>query len=122
MIRQAEFVAPDALRRHYQKIVSGYVTGLEKARADDEVGDVDPTVAAWALMGIGEIVGMRWVLWGGADGPADAGGPGADGRLPEIPDDVFDQTMLFIERALAPHRAPSPGPAADDPTQEGPTP
>ncbi|NNU28323.1 TetR/AcrR family transcriptional regulator [Isoptericola sediminis] len=121
VIRQAEFVAPDALRRHYQRIVEGYVTGLDKARANGEVGDVDPTVAAWALMGIGEIVGMRWVLWGGADGPADGAGPGQEDRRPEIPEDVFDQTMQFIERALAPRADPSSAPGASGPTsQEGP--
>lgn len=85
VIRQAEFVSPGALRRHYERIVSGYVDGLTQARADGEIGDVDPTVAAWALMGIGEMVGMRWVLWDSAS---------------QVPDDVFEQVMGLIAGAL----------------------
>ena len=28
----------------------------------DEAG-VDPEVTAYALMGMGELIGMRWILW-----------------------------------------------------------
>jgi len=103
IIRQAEFVSPGALRLHYTRIVEGYMTGLAKARAAGQVGDeVDPEVAAWALMGIGEIVGMRWVLWGSWDD--EAGGPG--GPPTPVPDAVFEQTMQIVERVLAaPHAA-----------------
>ena len=100
IIRQAEFVSPGALRLHYTHIVEGYLAGLDKARANGEVGaDVDPEVAAWALMGIGEIIGMRWVLWGADLDPTGDSGPA------EIPPHVFDQTMQFIERALAAPRS-----------------
>lgn len=94
IVRQAEFVSPGALRNHYTRIVEGYITGLGKAQAEGEIGDLDPEVAAWALMGIGEIVGMRWVLWGDDVQP---GGPTS-----QLPPEVFEQTMRFIERALAP--------------------
>lgn len=29
-----------------------------------EVTPADPQVLAWALMGVGEIIGMRWIRWG----------------------------------------------------------
>ncbi len=115
-MRQAEFVSPGALRRHYSRIVEGYMTGLDKARANGEVGhDVDPEVAAWALMGIGEIVGMRWVLWGGR---WDEGSepPSYDTAAAEVPPHVFEQTMQFIERALAAPR-PAGGPATTTDTE-----
>lgn len=85
IIRQAEFVSPAALRNHYERIVAGYVEGLRAAAAAGEIAELDPVVAAWALMGVGELVGMRWVLWD-------------DGR--EVPDEVFDEVMRFIRRAL----------------------
>ncbi|MCP2263118.1 transcriptional regulator, TetR family [Promicromonospora thailandica] len=97
IVRQAEFVSPGALRLHYTRIVEGYRDGLATAQAAGEVGDIDPEVAAWALMGIGEIVGMRWVLWGPDVAP---GGPTS-----AVPPEVFEQAMTFIERALAPGRA-----------------
>jgi AcrR family transcriptional regulator len=68
IIRQAEFVSPEMLRYHYDKLAEGYVEGLRAAAAEHEVGDIDPEVTAWALMGMGELLGMRWVLWNGRRG------------------------------------------------------
>jgi hypothetical protein len=74
------------LRLHYTRIVEGYVTGLDKARSNGEIAELDTSVAAWALMGIGELVGMRWVLWN------DSG--------EAMPEHVFDEVMALIRRAL----------------------
>ena len=85
IIRQAEFVSPKALRHHYTKIVEGYQAGIAQAEAEGEFSDLDPEVASWMLMGIGELIGMRWVLWS------------EDG---EVPDEVFENMMRFIESGL----------------------
>jgi AcrR family transcriptional regulator len=70
IIRQAEFVSPEMLRYHYDKLSEGYVEGLREAIEQGEVGAIDPEVTAWALMAVGELLGMRWILWG-------------DGHMPE---------------------------------------
>ncbi|MGZ8688782.1 MAG: TetR/AcrR family transcriptional regulator, partial [Gaiellaceae bacterium] len=71
IIRQSEFVAPEMLRYHYDRVAEGYVTALEKAMESGEIGPIDAEVTAYALMGLGELVGMRWILWGdGAPMPA----------------------------------------------------
>jgi hypothetical protein len=62
------------------------VTGLDKAKSNGEIAELDTSVAAWALMGIGELVGMRWVLW--------------DESTDEMPEHVFDEVMALIRRAL----------------------
>jgi AcrR family transcriptional regulator len=85
VIRQAEFVSPRALRLHYERIVAGYARGLREAMARGEVAPGDPEVLAWALMGVGEMIGLRWILWGDTD---------------EIPTHVFEETMRFVQRAL----------------------
>lgn len=85
IIRQAEFVSPHTLRLHYERIVDGYVEGLARAREDGEIADLDPDVAAWALMGAGELIGMRYVLW--------------DDRR-QIPEHVFEEAMAFVRRGL----------------------
>jgi len=85
IIRQAEFVSPEMLHRHYDKLTEGYVAGLEQAMEQGEIAEGDPEVLAWALMGIGELVGMRWILWAGAD---------------ELPPGVFDQLATIIQRAI----------------------
>lgn len=104
IIREAEFVSPRALRLHYTRIVDGYIAGLQQARADNEIDDVDPIVAAWALMGIGEMIGMRWVLWGDDDADVEPA-PGARA----IPEPVFEQMMLLITRALGDGHAAQKG-------------
>jgi hypothetical protein len=70
IVRQAEFVSPEMLHYHYEKLAEGYVEGLRESIARGEVGDIDPDVTAWALMAAGEMLGMRFILWG-------------DGRVPE---------------------------------------
>lgn len=102
IIRQAEFVSPEAMQRHYDNIVDGYATGLARARESGAIRDVDPVVSAWALMGAGELIGMRWVLW------EDAG---------QIPEGVFEALMDLIRGALAPDGAAAgahPGPEDAD--------
>ncbi|MGW2548722.1 TetR/AcrR family transcriptional regulator [Streptomyces sp. NPDC001635] len=63
IMRQAEFVAPHQLRQHYDRIVSGYTKRLRAAMDSSEIPPGEPELMAWALMGLGEMVGMRWVLW-----------------------------------------------------------
>lgn len=85
VIRQAEFASPAALHRHYEKIAEGYVEALRSAMERGEVAEADPELIAYALMGIGELVGMRWILWSGTN---------------EVPDELVDQLMGFISRGL----------------------
>ncbi len=102
IVREAEFVSPRALRMHYTRIVDGYIDGLRTAHASGEMGDIDPTVAAWALMGVGEMIGMRWVLWGDSHDHGDAGSdadPLASGTS-AVPEHVFEEMMRFIQGAL----------------------
>lgn len=92
IVREAEFVSPDMLRLHYTRIVEGYEQGLRRAQhARDIDVALDPEITAWALMGIGELIGMRFLLWE----------KDASGRVPHaLPDGVFDDMMRFITNAL----------------------
>jgi AcrR family transcriptional regulator len=85
VIRQAEFVSPAALHLHYGRIVEGYARGLSEAMAAGEIEQADPEALAWALMGIGEMIGLRWILWGDTE---------------NVPEHVFEETMRFIRRGL----------------------
>jgi AcrR family transcriptional regulator len=85
VIRQAEFVSPGALRLHYERIAEGYTEGLEAAMERGEIAPGDARTMAWALMGLGELIGLRWILWGDGD---------------EIPPDIFEEMMRFVLRGL----------------------
>lgn len=85
VIRQAEFVSPRMLRLHYERLSEGYVEGLRRARDKGEISIGDPVVTAWALMAVGEMIGLRWILWGESKG---------------VPPEVFEEAMAFVARAL----------------------
>lgn len=85
VIRESEFVAPHAMHRHYEKLVDGYVRALDGAMESGEVEPCDPVVLAWSLIAVGQLVGMRWIVWD---------------RRESIPDDVFDQCMTVVARML----------------------
>ena len=85
IVRQAEFVSPETLVIHYERLTGGYVAGLRQAMEAGEVAKGDPEVLAWSLMGIGELVGMRWILWNGER---------------EMPEQIFDELARIIVRAL----------------------
>lgn len=85
VIRQAEFASPAALHRHYERIAAGYVEALSEAMAAGEIAEGDPEVLAFALMGVGELIGMRWILWN---------------EEGEIPNRVLEEMMRFIQRGL----------------------
>jgi AcrR family transcriptional regulator len=63
VVRQAEFVDEACYRRYYDRFAKGYVTGLSQAMTAGEVRRMDPETLAYCLMGIGDFLGMRWVLW-----------------------------------------------------------
>ncbi|WP_338278472.1 TetR/AcrR family transcriptional regulator [Corallococcus caeni] len=63
VVRQAEFVDADCYRRYYDRFAKGYVRGLTQAMDKGEVRRMDPEALAYCLMGIGDFLGMRWVLW-----------------------------------------------------------
>lgn len=85
IIRQAEFVSPKAMHLHYDRIVRGYVEGLRRAIDNGEITEQDPEIVAWVLMGIGEMVGLRWVLWG---------------ESKRVPKKVLDEVIAFVTRGL----------------------
>jgi AcrR family transcriptional regulator len=85
IIRQAEFVSPQTLHDHYEAIASGYIAALGSAMERGEVARMDPEVLAWALMGMGELVGMRWIVWEGTD---------------EVPKNLLEQMQMLIDRVL----------------------
>jgi AcrR family transcriptional regulator len=88
IVRQAEFVDPALFREYYQVFAQGYAVRLEAAMDRGEIARMDPEVLTYCLMGIGDFIGMRWVLWEG------------DG----VPSRIVEAMMRFIQYGLAgPH-------------------
>jgi len=84
IVRQAEFVDEEVYRWYYRRMAEGYVRGLSRAMDAGQIRRLDPECLAYCLMGLGDFLGMRWVLW-------DEEG---------MPDDVFESMMAFIRHGL----------------------
>jgi AcrR family transcriptional regulator len=86
IIRQCAFVSPDAFKWHYDRVSERYSAALREAVDRRELGPIDPEVAAWALMSVGETIGLRWIVWG-------------DGN---VPDHVIEELGRIIRAVLEP--------------------
>lgn len=85
VVREAEFVDEDIYKWHYRTLGDAYAAGLRAAMEKGEIADdIDPENLAWALMGISELLGSRWVI--------------LEHRQP--PAHVIDEVMTFIGRGF----------------------
>jgi len=85
VVMESQFVDESIYREYYETLADGYAEALERARTRGEIRAVDPTAAAWALMGIAHFVGLRYAIWQGR-APSDQ----------EL-DDVFDLVRRGLE-------------------------
>lgn len=84
VVRQAEFVDQALFQEYYRVFADGYCAALSAAMDRGEIARVDPEVLAYCLMGIGDFIGMRWVVW--SEDP--------------IPAKTFEEAMSFIRYGL----------------------
>ena len=85
IVRQAEFVDRDAFRDYYETFAEGYAQGLRAAKKNGQLKDLDPDVVAWCLMGMGDLIGVRWILLK------------QDGKVPKK---VIDTMVRFISSGM----------------------
>jgi len=78
IITEAEFVANEAFRAHYEGFARSYQANLRKAgeRGDIRQGDYDTW--SWAIMGIDMFLGMRYAAWDDSRSPSEIAATVAD--------------------------------------------
>ena len=70
IIDEAEFVAPDDYRRHYETVAARIAARFEagESKGELEPGDtLEREVRAWASMGMNVFLGLRFSVWGEED-------------------------------------------------------
>lgn len=67
IVREAEFVDEEVARWYYTRLAEGYGPALAAAAQAGTVRPIPPEPLAYALLGLGHISGLRWVLWPGPD-------------------------------------------------------
>ena len=63
IISEAEFVANDAYREHYEGFANAYQRNLRKAAENGDIREGDYETWSWAIMGISVFLGMRYAEW-----------------------------------------------------------
>lgn len=84
IVRQAEFVDEAVYLRYYRRLAVSYARGLTHAMESKDIGRYDAEVLAYALMGIADFIGMRFVVW---DDPREL-------------DRVTDEVLHFVQHGL----------------------
>ena len=70
IIDEAEFVAPEAYRRHYETVAARISSRFEAGEKQGEIAPADALereVRAWASMGMNVFLGLRFAVWGQED-------------------------------------------------------
>lgn len=112
IVEEAGRVAPEAAHEYYRRIGVGYERGLATAMGNGQLRPTSPEGVeglAYALMGIGHFLALRWIIW-----PSETGETGKTGETDQpasqppatIPDGVFEAVMGFIARGLESDRKP----------------
>lgn len=86
IVQEANFVDEQVYRDYYNDLARGYARVLENAAAQGELRPGDAEVRAWAVMGMGHFLGLRYCLWQGRE-PSKA---------------TMDAVMDFIAHGMAP--------------------
>jgi AcrR family transcriptional regulator len=63
ILQEALFVDESIYREYYETFGTAYERLLRQAEARGEISPGDSRVRAWALMGMGHFLGMRYALW-----------------------------------------------------------
>ena len=94
IVQEAERVAPEAAQAYYQGISQSYVRGLRAAMEAGTIRTLSPEAIAYALMGIGHFLALRWLIW-----PQES--KETQEEVTHLPDTIFTSVMEFIFHGLS---------------------
>jgi AcrR family transcriptional regulator len=63
IIQECDRVDPTTYRRFYAMLAETYRAGASDAAARGELGNIDPEVLAYCLLGVGHFVALRFLQW-----------------------------------------------------------
>jgi AcrR family transcriptional regulator len=86
IVQESQFVDPQIFREYYEKLAEGYAAALEAAARKGELTAGDAETRAWAMMGIGHFLGLKWCLW----------------QKKQPPQEVLNEVMGFITHGMGP--------------------
>ncbi|MHA6287653.1 TetR/AcrR family transcriptional regulator [Maricaulis sp. CAU 1757] len=78
IIEEAQFVAPDAYKAHYERFAERYARNLAEAAERGEIRAGDPMARAWALIGMSVFLGLKFGIWDTSRSPEEVAGEAAE--------------------------------------------
>jgi AcrR family transcriptional regulator len=105
IVQEADRVDLPTFQEYYTRIARGYARGLRAAMEAGEIRQMDPETLAYALIGIGHFLALRWLIW--PQEPVQDGRPVGEAvseleEPPELPERVFSTLMEFLAHGLMP--------------------
>jgi AcrR family transcriptional regulator len=107
IVQESDRVDLPTFQEYYIRLARGYARGLRAAMEADEIRRMDPEALAYALIGIGHFLALRWLIW-----PQDERGAPEPGEIPDasaahddrqqLPERVFATLLDFITHGMAP--------------------
>jgi len=70
IVQEAEFIANDAFREHYESMSLAYENNLRKAADKNEIREGDYEIWSWAFLGMALFLGMRYAEWEEKESPS----------------------------------------------------
>jgi AcrR family transcriptional regulator len=107
IVQEADRVDLPTFQEYYGRLARGYARGLRGAMEAGELRQMDPETLAYALIGIGHFLALRWLIWPQDESAQDrqlAGqitGEGTE-ELPELPERVFETLLELLAHGLTP--------------------
>ena len=86
IIWEAQFVDPELFKNYYETIASSYSKRIAEAQGTGEIrGGLDPMTVAYSLLGIGNFIGLKWIIFDNEPVPEEI----LDNMMSVIKDGVF---------------------------------
>ncbi|HEY7124330.1 MAG TPA: TetR/AcrR family transcriptional regulator [Ktedonobacterales bacterium] len=107
IVQEADRVDLPTFQEYYSRLARGYARGLGAAMEAGEIRQIDPEALAYALIGIGHFLALRWLIWPQEQSsqigqPAEEIAGEAGGQPPELPERVFSTLLEFLAHGLEP--------------------
>ncbi len=108
IVQEADRLDQPTFQEYYAQLARPYARGLRRAMDRGEIREMDEEALAYALIGIGHFLALRWLVW-----PNDAKGQliegaAAEGDAPELPERVFATLLEFLAHGLQPDERSRP--------------
>lgn len=72
IVQESQYVDETVFREYYERFAKSYAAELAEAAERGELRPGDAETRAWAILGIGQFLGMRHCQWGGQMPPESA--------------------------------------------------